>query len=114
MAKDDVPNDGLFFVKSVGKYYAIKVTDINWIYAKGNYCQFHLEGNKEYSVRTSLNLVLENFNADELVQIHRNYLINYTKIEMYDPLGTIQIDNQSLPLSKKYKNDLEQKLNILK
>ena len=107
-------NDDIIFVKSVGKYYSIRISEINWIYAKGNYCMFYLEGKKEYTVRTSLKFILDNFSTDKLVQIHRNYLINYIKVEIYDPLGTIVIDNQKLPLSKKYKNDFENKLIFLK
>jgi len=107
-------NDEHFFIKSSGKYYSIKVREINWIYTKGNYCVFNLAGEKEYTVRTSLKLILDNINTDGLIQIHRNYLINYKKIEMYDPLGTVLIENQTLPVSKKYKNDLEDKLNLFK
>jgi len=111
--KDDLNND-VFFIKSTAKYYAIRISDINWVYAKGNYCQFNLEGEKEYTVRTSLIQVQDYFNADELVQTHRNYLINYTKVEMYDPLGFILINQQQLPVSKKYKNNFEEKLKLFK
>lgn len=112
--KNDRPYKDIFFVKSVAKYYAIKISDIKWIYAKGNYCLFNLEGNEEYPVRTSLSAIQDYFNAVELIQINRNYLINFTKVKMYDPLGTLVIDNQELPVSKIYKNNLEEKLQLFK
>lgn len=111
--KDNSNND-MFFIRSIAKYYPMKINDINWIYTKGNHCIFNLEGRKEYPVRTSLRAIQDYLNADELVQINRNFLINYTKVEMYDPLGTIVINNQELSVSKNFKNDLEERLNLFK
>jgi len=102
-----------FFVKFEAKFFKIRISDINWVYAKGNHSTFYMDGNKEYKIRVSLPRIINSLETSKLIQCHRNYLINYYKIDVYDPIGFVIIGNQELPISKKYKKILETKLNLL-
>lgn len=102
-----------FFIKSVGKFYAIKISEINWIYAKGHHCNLNMEDGNEINIRMSLSSIIEYLDTNIFVQSHRNYIINYCKIEIYDPAGIVLINQSSIPVSKKYKKEVESKLSFL-
>lgn len=99
-------NDSLF-VKCDSVYVRIEISEIKWIYAKGHYSTFYLENNIEYQSRISLNKILDFIDSSTLIQVHRNYLVNIEKVSSYDPIGSITIDTQVIPVSKKYKKDIE-------
>jgi len=101
------------FVKNEGKYFSIKMNEINWVYAQGNYCTLFVEGDRTFVIRISLNKMLSNLSTKIFVQSHRNYLLNSAKIDVYDPMGTASIANNKLPISKKYKKSVENKLRFL-
>lgn len=110
----DNNNKDTIFVKHENKFYPIKKRDINWIYAKGDFCRINTNGvPTEFTLRTSLTKIKVGLCREMFFQPHRNYIINLNKIELYDPIGAVQINNQEIPVSKKYKKDLEEKLNFL-
>lgn len=107
-------NHSKIFVRSESNYYPIQIESINWVYAKGNHCTIFLTGGKEFNVRISLVSLMDYLTEDSFVQSHRNYLINYQKVEVYNPLGSVLIDNKEVPVSKNYKKMVEDKFLFLK
>ncbi len=111
---NDLERSKIIYIKSAGVFYPIDVYQLNWIVAKGNYCTIFMNNASSYIVRYSLSNLLTSQSLGTLIQIHRNYVINYHKIRYYNPLGTVKIGDEEIPVSKKYKNKLEEKLQFFK
>lgn len=101
-------------VRSEGKYYALEIAAINWIYAKDSQSILFMEDGREFTIRSSLHILEEKLKEASFVRSHRNYLINYNKIEMYDISGFVLINNQNLPVSRKNRKEVEEKFCFLK
>lgn len=88
-------------------------TDINWIKIDGNYaliCTTH----KNHSLRMSMKEILQILPDDIFLRVHRSYTINLQKIGNINLKNkTIIIDEQVIPLGRKYKKELMDRLKVL-
>jgi len=100
----------IFYVKSDGIYYPIDIHQLSWIVTKGNYCTLFMDNGSSYIVRSSLSNFLNAKSLGILTQIHRSYIINFHKIKYYNPLGTVKIGEEEIPVSKNYKKKLEEQI----
>ena len=113
---DQVIKEGcndVVYIKQDATYHRIYLSEVNWIYAKGNYCTILMEDAKEYMVRISLANMLAHISSILLVRCHRNYVINAKKIEQYSLTGHLLIANQEIPVGKKYKREVEKLLCLI-
>lgn len=60
---------------------------------------------KRYIVYKSLTEILEEL-GEEFIRIHKSYVINKSKIKFFTK-EQVQIGEQSLPIGKKYKTEIE-------
>lgn len=102
-----------FFVKSEEKFFPLKIEDINWVSAKGNYCTIFTEKETEFVVRISLTKIKVFLISGNFSQINKKDLVNCAKIKVYDPKGSITIQNQTFPVSRRFKKSLEDCLTFL-
>lgn len=61
---------------------------------------------KKKLIRTSLKKIKTDF--DFLIRIHRSHLINPEHFKCWKDTGTISLTQIELPVSKKYKKDLQE------
>ena len=88
--------------KSVKK---IKINDIVFVESLRNYCRIKLT-NSEITVLKTLKSVQELLPESKFVRIHRSFLVNKDNITSVS-LSKIEIDNMTIPVGRKYKDEVK-------
>jgi len=93
--------------KSVRK---IKINDIVFVESLRNYCRIKLI-DSEITILKTLTSVQELLPESKFVRIHRSFLINKDQITSVSP-SRIEINNMTIPVGRKYKDEVKEKLLI--
>lgn len=99
------------FIKEKYRYTKILITDILWIKAEGNYLELHLSEKKEL-IRATLGNFLERLPGNNFFRTHKSYAVNLDHLSKVEPTAVF-INNQEIPLSKGYAEELIQRLNVI-
>ncbi|AUP79968.1 LytR/AlgR family response regulator transcription factor [Flavivirga eckloniae] len=84
---------------------------IDYIESLGDYVKIHSEA-KVFTSREKISK-LENRLPSNFIRVHRSYLINTSKIESFNNTK-IEIQGNKIPISRKYKPEVLEKLKIIK
>jgi len=105
--KGDIHRDaGLVFIRDRGKLISVDCSKVSYVFAEGNYCTIHI-GGKKIAIRSSLRNVIEKFNNENFIQIHRSYLINLTFLEkVIIGRNIVELRDISLPIGRKFKKNI--------
>lgn len=72
-------------VKSGGRVYFLKVADLDWIEAAGNYVTLHV-GSESHLLRETMNGMESQLDDRKFIRIHRSTLVNIDRIKALTPL----------------------------
>jgi hypothetical protein len=105
-------------VKKLDKEFLVKVADIEWLEAAGNYVNLHC-GGRIYPLRSTLSGLLPNIAVRGFAQTHRSFGVNLNKIESISSLpsgdGEIHLlSGKSLALSRRYKESFKSRVSVQK
>jgi DNA-binding LytR/AlgR family response regulator len=103
--------DNYLFIKDNSVLKKIKVEDILWIEAMGDYIKIRTQ-NQWHIVHTTLKAVEEKINSPRLMRIHRSYIISLDKIDSIED-GVVNIFNTPIPVAESYRSKLIQKIKLL-
>lgn len=81
------------------------------IEAKGDYIHIRCT-DKEHRVHTTLKKIKEKLPDDRFLQIHRSYIINFTRIIDIED-NSVLIEKQVIPISRSNRPELMRRLNLL-
>ncbi|MEL6863524.1 MAG: response regulator transcription factor [Bacteroidota bacterium] len=102
-----------FFIKSHNQLEKVALMEINWIHSEGNYCIIQTSKRK-FVIKISLTRIKQKFPPELFVQIHRSYVVQVQQIQHIDISNNeLQLEDQILPIGRKYKSDLLTRLNLL-
>lgn len=95
-------------IKKLGKEFIIRVADIDWIEAAGNYMNLHV-GARVYPLRETMAGLENRLDAGKFVRIHRSRMVNLDRIEEITPLesGDCRVrmrTGDELNLSRRYRD----------
>lgn len=98
-------------VKSSGRYFFLKTTDIDWIESAGNYVRIHSGGNN-YLIRETMINMEKKLDSDTFFRIHRSTIINVNKVKeleqwFHGDYQVIMYNEEKLTMSRNYKELLE-------
>jgi len=98
-------------VKKLGKEFIIKVEDVEWLEASGNYVNLHSKG-RIYPTRATLSKLIEQVSEKGFCRIHRSHGVNLEYIESITPLSSgdseVKLDTgKVLNLSRRYKDSFK-------
>jgi two-component system, LytTR family, response regulator len=101
-------------VRSSGHIFFLKVPEIDWMEAAGNYIRIH-SGKDSYLIRETMNSMEEKLDPDQFVRIHRSTIVNLDCIEKMQlwfggDYMVILRDTTELKLSRGYREKLEERL----
>jgi two-component system LytT family response regulator len=101
-------------VKSGGRIYFVRIDDIDWIEAAGNYVRLHV-GTEAHLLRDSLTALEAKLDPRRFVRIHRSTIVNLERIRELQPAfhGDYVIilqDGTELALSRGCRDKLEESL----
>ena len=89
----------------------LKFDEIQIIEAKGDYIDIKTE-KEDYRVHTTLKKIKEKLPQEQFLQIHRSYIINFTKIIDIED-NSVLIEKNVIPISRSNRPELMRRLNLL-
>jgi two-component system LytT family response regulator len=101
-------------IKSGGRVFFVKVSDIDWIEAADNYVRLHC-GRDTHLIRETLNSVEANLDPTQFARIHRSSIVNLDRVqEMHQGVSRGYIvllkNGTRLKLSPWYRDRLEERM----
>lgn len=98
-------------VKKIGKEFILKIEDIEWIEACGNYMNLHIK-DKVYPLRETMANLERKLDPKQFVRIHRSRMVNLDCIKEILALDTgdfevITKNDQSLKLSRRFREKVK-------
>jgi two-component system, LytTR family, response regulator len=104
-----------FVIRSTGRVFFLKVADVDWIEAAGNYLNIHI-GHEAHLLRETMNSLETQLDPRKFVRIHRSTLVNIERIKELSPLFhgdyVVTLTNGArLTLSRSYRDKLSGVLN---
>lgn len=99
------------FVKSKGKHKKICPNDILFVEAAGSYVNIQtLE--ERFTLTLNLGNFLKRNPIENILRVHRSYLVNMTKIDSFDE-SYLFIGGHKLPISESYKEEFMSRIHCL-
>lgn len=105
-------NKSQFYINIDKKLIKIEFKSLQYIEAQGDYVNV-ITDNKKYLVHTTLTKISEKLPSDIFIKIHRSYVVNFKKIIDIE-YSSVLINKTVIPISKTYKKDLINKLNLVR
>lgn len=111
-------NHERLLVKKLGKEFIIKVQDIEWMEASGNYVNLHIDS-RIYPIRSTLANFVSSMANRGFCRIHRSHAVNLEHVSAIDNFssgdGELTLaSGKTLGISRRYKNDLKDQLSLQK
>jgi DNA-binding LytR/AlgR family response regulator len=103
-------NDSIF-IKQNYKFIKVRLHDIYFLEAEGNYTAIITRENK-YVLRNTLNVVFEKLNLLYVIRVHRSYAVNMQHVETFNDTSVFTLGRE-IPLSRRYKADFLQHFDFL-
>jgi len=100
------------FVKVDSKLVNIKLSDLEWVEALGDYAGFQVN-EKRYVVKSTLTAIEERITHPDFVRVHRSFIVNISKIRDIDD-SSLVINGKLIPISRGDRPELLKRLNLLK
>lgn len=107
------PNDRMV-IKSAGRLFFLRIEEIDWIEAAGNYVKLHV-GADEHLLRETMNGIERTLDADTFLRIHRSRIVNMERVTELQPWFNgeyivILQNGTKLTLSRGYREKLQERL----
>ncbi|WBX70664.1 LytR/AlgR family response regulator transcription factor [Tenacibaculum retecalamus] len=97
----ETTEDSKIFIKEDKKYYQIKLKDILFMEAYGNYVKIHMIDKTIISHQT-LTSFTHNLPENKFLRVHKSFIISIDKIELIEG-NRIKIQTHQIPIGKMYK-----------
>lgn len=97
-------------IKSNGRVFFLKVDDVDWIEAAGNYLNIHI-GSQAHLLRETMNNIETQLEPRKFVRIHRSTMVNIERIKELSPMfhgdyAVTLMNGTRLTLSRSYREKL--------
>ena len=107
---EDKNEEKIIYIKDKYTRIKIDISEIEYIKSDGNYVSIVME-KKKYLVRGKLLDFKKELLEDTFLQVHQRYVINTGKISSVGK-SYVKINDIEIPVSKRYKEPLNKKLNV--
>jgi len=97
-------------IRSGGRVFFLRVDELDWVEAAGNYVRLHT-GREEYLYRETMSRLEASLDPEKFARIHRSVMVNVERVKELHPLfrGDFTVvlrDGRKLTLSKAYRDRL--------
>jgi len=97
-------------IKSKGKILFVRLSEVEWIEAQGNYLRLHSD-DEEYLLRETMNAFEAKLDPDRFMRIHRSTIVNVERIKAIEPWFTGEYvvrmaSGREFTLTRSYKENL--------
>ena len=104
-------NDDYIFIKSDSKLVQIKLEDIHWVEALGNYMRLHTDKEK-HTVLSTMKEIESKLPTKDFIRIQRSFIVRLDKILSIEDNYVI-MKNKEIHIGKAYKDEFNNRLNFL-
>lgn len=110
----DQPRSDRLVVKSGGRLFFLRVDEIDWIEAAGNYVRLHV-GNTAHLLRETMTAIEGRLDPERFFRIHRCRIVNMERIQEMQPwlngeYAVVLQNGTRLTLSRGYREKLQERL----
>ena len=98
------------FIKDGQGYRKIEISDILYFESMGDFSKLHTVQNKKYIVLVNLKNIEKQLSSRIFKRIHKQYVVNIKHVETIGITEITFSDQQSIPFSNSYKQDLLESL----
>jgi DNA-binding LytR/AlgR family response regulator len=109
---DITSQDRTIFIKADSRLVQLNTEDILFVEALGNYMRIYTSNEQKYTILSTMKDIVSKLSNDEFVRVHRSFIVRLDKIESIED-NYIVINKKQINIGKAYKDDLNQKLNLL-
>lgn len=103
--------DEYVFIRDAGAIKRIKMEDINFLEAQGDYVKIYMD-EKSHAVHSSLKSIEDKLPEKFFVRVHRSFIVNIGKIDTVEG-NTLILHKRFVPVSDAYKATLNKRMQIL-
>ncbi|MCC6397812.1 MAG: response regulator transcription factor [Bacteroidetes bacterium] len=112
--KADRARVGRIMVRSGGRITFVRVEDVDWIEAQGDYICLHTQG-KKHLVREKISEMEAQLSPEHFLRIHRSTMINVSRIKEMQPLfhgeySVVLQDGTRLTMSRSFRDKVFDRL----
>lgn len=104
--KSEILDSSKIFIKDDNKYYQIKLDDILFLEAYGNYVKIYLKDKMIVSHQT-LSSFTSTLPDNQFIRVHKSFIVSTDKIESIEG-NRIKIQKHEIPIGKMYKLNISQ------
>ena len=116
-ARDDLAEEPVtdrFLVKKLGREFLVKVDQIDWIEASGNYVNLHV-GERVYPLRETMAGIQAKLEGLGFARVHRSAIVNLDRVREIEPFDTGDARAHltaggRVPVSRRYRQALKDRL----
>ena len=111
---DPAPVTDRFLVRKLGRDFLIRVGEIDWVEASGNYVNLYV-GKRAYPLRETMTGIEQRLTPHGFARVHRSAIVNLDRISAITPGdtgdGTVQLETEALvPVSRRYRKILRERI----
>lgn len=101
-------------VKKLGREFLVRVEDIDWLEAAGNYVTLHV-GDRNYLLRETMSGIERRFSGKGFARVHRSAIVNLDRVTEIEPFDTGDarahlVSGDCVPVSRRYRQTLKERL----
>jgi two-component system LytT family response regulator len=102
-------------IKSGAHYSVVRVADVDWVEADGNYAKLYIQGRRRLLTKSLALLEKRVLDRDMFIRVHRSAIVNVRRIVAVEPhfhgeLTLVMQDGMRVRCSRRYRRYLEEKL----
>jgi two-component system LytT family response regulator len=111
-ARETLPLKGeRILVRSGGRILFLRVKEIDWVEASGNYVQIHVS-EQVHALREKISTMEERLDSKMFVRVHRSFIVNSDRIKELQPCGNgeyllVLKNGKVISVSRGYRNHLD-------
>jgi DNA-binding LytR/AlgR family response regulator len=109
--KSKEPRIDSLFIKANDQIINLRLSEILWVEAYGDYVNFFTEKTR-YLVHSTMKGIETKLPTDQFARVHRSFIVRPDKIDLIEE-SLIQIGKKLIPIGESYRNELMARLNIL-
>lgn len=103
-----------FLVKKLGREFLVRVDQIDWIEASGNYVNLHV-GERVYPLRETMAGIQQKLEDRGFARVHRSAIVNLDRVREIEPFDTGDarahlLGGGAVAVSRRYRQALKERL----
>ena len=108
------PTSDRFLVKKLGREFLVRVADIDWVEASGNYVNLRV-GSRAYPLRETMSGIEARLADAGFMRVHRSAIVNLDRVQEIVPFDTGDGEARlggdiRVPVSRRYRKELRDRL----